>query len=152
LIEIKTDDLTGSEIYELLQDHLQSVRQYSPPESIHALDLETLRQSGITFWTAWDSHQLLGCAALKELDQHHGEIKSMKTARPHLRKGVAAKLLNHVIEEARRRGYKRLSLETGSHGAFDPARRLYAGFGFELCQPFDNYVEDPFSVFMTKEI
>ena len=144
LIEIRIDDLQSPEIIALLEDHLRSVQHYSPPESIHALDLEALRKPEITFWTAWEDGELLGCAALKELNQHHGEIKSMKTSTRHLRRGVATRLLNHLLEEARRRGYKRLSLETGSHDAFEPARSLYASFGFTFCEPF--------SVFMTKEI
>jgi putative acetyltransferase len=125
---------------------------HSPPESIHALDLEALRQPEITFWTIWEGGELLGCGALKELDSRHAEIKSMRTASPHLRKGVAKNLLQHILEEARRRGYIRLSLETGSMAAFEPARQLYAKFGFAYCEPFADYVEDPYSVFMTKEL
>lgn len=152
LIEIRIDDLESPQVYALLQDHLRSVQRYSPPESIHALDLEALRKPEITFWTAWQDSELLGCAALKELNRHHGEIKSMKTSTQHLRRGVASSLLNHLLQEARRRGYQRLSLETGSHDAFEPARRLYASFGFSFCGPFSDYVEDRFSVFMTREI
>ncbi len=151
-MEIRIGGLESPQTYALLQDHLRSVQDYSPPESIHALDLEALRQPEMTFWTAWEESELLGCAALKELNLHHGEIKSMKTSTQHLRRGVASRLLNHLLEEARRRGYKRLSLETGSHDAFEPARRLYASFGFTFCGPFSHYVEDRFSVFMTKEI
>ncbi|HEY9627517.1 MAG TPA: GNAT family N-acetyltransferase [Coleofasciculaceae cyanobacterium] len=151
-MHIRIDDLRGSEIYELLQEHLQSMALYSPPESIHALDIEALRQPEITFWTAWEKDELLGCGALKQLAAQHGEIKSMRTASRHLRKGVAAHLLNHVLQEAKRRSYKRLSLETGSGAAFNPAHQLYAKFGFTPCKPFADYVEDPYSVFMTKEI
>lgn len=97
-------------------------------------------------------NDLLGCGALKELDPYHGEIKSMRTAKEHLRKGVAKKLLQHIVEEAKKRGYQRLSLETGSMDAFEPARKLYASFGFEYCKPFSDYKEDPNSVFMTKEL
>ena len=152
LMHIKIDDLKGSEIYELLQEHLQSMALYSPPESIHALDIEALRQPEITFWTAWEKDELLGCSALKQLDSQHGEIKSMRTASRHLRKGVAAHLLNHILQEAKRRSYKRLSLETGSGAAFKPAHQLYSKFGFTPCEPFADYVEDPYSVFMTREI
>lgn len=152
LMEIKIDDLQGPEIYELLQEHLRSMRLRSPPESIHALDIEGLRQPEITFWTVWENGELLGCGALKELDSRHGEIKSMRTAARHLRRGVAAKLLQHIIEEAKRRGYSRLSLETGSTAAFEPALKLYANFGFTRCAPFADYVEDSFSVFMTREL
>lgn len=149
---IKIDDLKGPEIYELLQEHLRSVALHSPPESIHALDIEALRQPDITFWTVWESDELLGCGALKELDSEHAEIKSMRTSSLHLRKGVAKHLLLHIFEEAKRRGYHRLSLETGSMEAFEPARKLYAGCGFTYCEPFADYIEDPFSVFMTREL
>lgn len=151
-MQIKVDDLSGAEIQALLREHLQSMTLHSPPESIHALDLEALRKPEITFWTVWDGKELLGCGALKELDAHHAEIKSMRTASPHLRKGVAKTMLSHIIEAAKRRSYRRLSLETGSAEAFEPARRLYARFGFTECAPFDGYVEDPYSVFMTREL
>lgn len=151
-MNIKIDDLNGSEILELLQEHLQGMEMHSPPESVHALDIEALRKPEITFWAAWESDQLLGCGALKELDSQHGEIKSMRTSSLHLRKGVAKNLLGYIVEEAQRRGYNRLSLETGSMEGFEPARRLYANFGFTYCQPFADYIEDPFSVFMTREL
>jgi len=151
-MNIKIDDLSGPEIVELLQEHLQSMKLHSPPESIHALDLDALRKPEITFLTAWENAELLGCGALKELDSQHGELKSMRTSSKHLRKGVARYVLGHIIEEARRRGYRRLSLETGSMAAFEPARKLYANFGFTYCGPFSDYVEDPYSVFMTREL
>ena len=149
---IKIDDLNGSEIHGLLQEHLRGMALHSPPESVHALDLAALRQPEITFWSAWDGDELLGCGALKELDSRHAEIKSMRTSSPHLRKGVARSLLNHILQEAKRRSYCRLSLETGSMAAFAPARQLYANFGFADCAPFAEYVVDPNSVFMTREI
>ena len=151
-MEVKIDDLTGSEIYELLQEHLRSMYLHSPPESVHALDIEALRRPEITFWTVWEGDELLGCGALKELDPQHAEIKSMRTSAQHLRKGVAKYLLNYILEEARRRGFRRLSLETGSMKAFEPARSLYANFGFKYCEPFADYIEDPYSVFMTREL
>ncbi|HEY0544756.1 MAG TPA: GNAT family N-acetyltransferase [Pyrinomonadaceae bacterium] len=151
-MEIKIDDLTGSAIYELLQEHLRHMLLLSPPESVHALDIEELRQPEITFWTVWESGELLGCGALKELDSQHAEIKSMRTSSSHLRKGVAKNLLKHILAEAMRRGYSRLSLETGSMPAFEPARQLYANYGFTYCEPFADYVEDPNSVFMTREL
>ncbi|MDP3936622.1 MAG: GNAT family N-acetyltransferase [Deltaproteobacteria bacterium] len=135
-----------------MQEHLESVALYSPPESIHALDLVALRSPDVTFWSVWQGADLVGCGALKELDASHGELKSMRTASSHLREGVAAALLEHMLEVARKRGYRRLSLETGSMEAFAPARALYARFGFELCGPFADYVEDPYSVFMTREL
>lgn len=151
-MDIKIDDLKGPEVYQLLQEHLRSMSLLSPPESVHALDIGALRKPDITFWTVWERDELLGCGALKELDSRHGEIKSMRTSTRHLRKGVAKKLLHHIVEEARRRGYRRLSLETGSMEAFAPARTLYANFGFTYCGPFADYVEDPHSVFMTREL
>ncbi len=149
-MNIKVDDLRGPEIHQLLQEHLQSMALHSPPESVHALDIEALRQPEITFWTAWEGAQLLGCGALKELDTQHAEIKSMRTATSHLRKGVARKILAHIVDEAQRRAYRQLSLETGSANAFAPARKLYESFGFSCCGPFATYVQDPYSVFMTR--
>ena len=151
-MEIRVDDWSSPKIAQLLQEHLQNMRLLSPPESVHALDLEGLRKPEITFWSAWQESKLLGCGALKELDVRHGEIKSMRTASVHLRKGVAAGLMRHILEEAKRRSYRRLSLETGSMEAFAPARSLYTRFGFQLCGPFADYVEDPNSVFMTREL
>ena len=151
-MKICLDDLQGAEIRELLQEHLRSMERVSPPESRHALDLTGLRRPEITFWTIWLGPTLAGCGALKELDQQHAEIKSMRTDYAHQRKGVASTLLRHMIGEAERRGYRRLSLETGSMDYFEPARRLYSSFGFMRCGPFDQYIEDPNSVFMTKEI
>lgn len=149
-MDIRVDDLRGPEITRLVREHLQGVALHSPPESIHALGLDALRKPGITFWSVWHDAELLGCGALKELDARHGEIKSMRTASLHLRKGVAAKLLQHILEVAGQRDYRRLSLETGSMPAFAPARRLYARFGFEPCGPFADYRDDPNSVFMTR--
>jgi putative acetyltransferase len=151
-MHIKKDDLTGPEIAELINEHLHGMTLHSPPESIHALDLESLRKPEITFWSIWEDEELMGCGALKELDAEHGEIKSMRTSSSHLRKGVAGQMLQYIIEEAKKRGYTRLSLETGSQAAFEPARRLYASFGFQYCKPFSNYIEDPNSVFMTIEL
>jgi putative acetyltransferase len=151
-VEIKIDDLSGSEIAGLLTDHLRCLAEVSPPESRHALNLDELRAPEVTFWSAWQGQELAGCGALKELDPAHGEIKSMRTARAHLRKGVASLLLEHIVSEARRRAYRRLSLETGSMAYFEPARRLYRKFGFRLCPPFADYREDPNSVFMTQEL
>lgn len=151
-MKIKIDDLTESEIAELIGEHLHAMTLHSPPESIHALSLDHLKKPDITFWSAWEQGELVGCGALKELNQQHGEIKSMRTSSQHLRKGVAKQMLEHIIMEAKKRRIKRLSLETGSMDAFEPARRLYASFGFQYCDPFSDYIEDPNSVFMTKEI
>lgn len=151
-MRIETDDLTRPEIAALLDEHLANMRSISPPESVHALPIDGLRQAKVTFWSAWKDGELLGCGALKELDTRHGEIKSMRTAAAHLRKGVARTMLQHIMAEAKRRGYQRLSLETGAMPAFEPARQLYAGFGFNFCEPFADYINDPNSVFMTIEL
>jgi len=151
-VEIRIDDLTGSRIAEFLREHLENMAENSPLESMHALSLEELRKPEITFWSVWSDTELLGCGALKELDPQHGEIKSMRTASIHRRRGVAAKLLERILEEAKRRNYKRLSLETGSMDAFAPAHNLYSRFGFKECGPFADYTEDPNSLFMTKEL
>jgi putative acetyltransferase len=149
-MKIEIDDLTGPEIAAFLEEHLHDMRAISPPESKHALDLDGLRQPEITFWTVWDGSRLIGCGALKELDARHGEIKSMRTSAAYRRSGVASRLLQHIIDTAQARRYRRLSLETGSMPFFAPARRLYAKFGFVSCPPFADYVEDPNSVFMTR--
>ncbi len=151
-MKIRVDDITDSQVIALIGQHLRSMEDYSPAASIHALDLDNLRRSNITFWTVWEEDELLGCGALKDLGDGHGEVKSMRTATAHLRKGVARYVLQHIVAEAQRRGYHRLSLETGSNEAFDPAKKLYASFGFECCRPFANYKEDPYSVFMTMEL
>lgn len=150
--EIRVDDLRGPEIAALLQEHLDDMAKWSPPESIHALDLERLRKPEITFWTVWEGGDLVGCGAIRQLDATHAEIKSMRTSNRHRRKGVAAFVLRHILDEATRRGYRRLSLETGSPAAFEPARQLYASFGFTHCGPFGDYLDDAFSVFMTRAL
>lgn len=148
-MEIRIDDLTGPEIRGLIAEHLRGMFENSPPESVHALDLTGLQKPEITFWSVWTQGELMGCGALKELDGNNGEIKSMRTASAHLRKGVARHMLAHIIAEAKSRGYRRLSLETGSMASFEPARKLYERFGFQACGPFADYGEDPNSAFMT---
>ena len=150
--EIRVDDLSSSAIIELLREHLRCMREVSPPESVHALDLEGLGKPNITFWSIWSGPNLAGCGALKEIDVEHGEIKSMRTAYAYQKKGVASQMLRHLMEEAKRRGYRRLSLETGSMEYFEPARRLYASFNFSRCEPFGPYTDDPNSVFMTRAL
>lgn len=151
-MQIRIDDLTRDAVIGLLQEHRDAMRLHSPPESIHALDLAGLRKPEITFWSAWQDDRLLGCGALKALDLTHGEVKSMRTAATELRQGVAAAILRHILDEATQRGYQRLSLETGAASAFEPARRLYARFGFVPCGPFADYGEDVYSVFMTRRL
>lgn len=151
-IHIRLDNPRQVQVARLLHAHLHGMARYSPPESVHALDLEALGAPDVTLWSVWENDELLGCGALKALDPIHGEIKSMRTADKHLRRGVAAELLQHIIDEAKRRGYRRLSLETGAMAAFVPARALYERFGFEYCPPFADYTEDPYSVFMSKTL
>ncbi|PXX54583.1 putative acetyltransferase [Nocardia tenerifensis] len=149
-LRIVVDDLSGPEIAALLTEHLTEMAAHSPAESMHALDLAALRRPEITFWSAWDCDTLAGCAALKRLDDEHAEIKSMRTAATHQRRGVASILLRHLLAEATARGYRRVSLETGAPEFFAPAQKLYAAHGFEYCEPFGDYRLDPFSVFMTR--
>jgi putative acetyltransferase len=148
-MQIQLDDLSAPQVHALLAEHLSNMRELSPPQSVHALDVASLREPRITFWTVWSGTHLLGCGALKELDDRHGEIKSMRTSAAHRRKGVAKAMLEHIIAEAHRRSYDRLSLETGSMQAFEPAHQLYARFGFTYCLPFADYREDANSLFMT---
>lgn len=146
---IKTDDFSRQEIADFLEEHLADMRAVSPPESKHALSLKALKQSDMTFWTLWEGPQLAGCGALKELDPTHAEIKSMRSALTHRGRGIGKRMLQHILDTARQRGYTRLSLETGSMPFFVPARSLYEAFGFEYCPPFADYKPDPYSMFMT---
>ncbi|HEY3519059.1 MAG TPA: GNAT family N-acetyltransferase [Gammaproteobacteria bacterium] len=151
-MRIELDDITRAEVRALLREHLTSMHSLGPPESTHALDFEGLQAPGVTVWTAWDGEILLGCGALKELDRTHGEIKSMRTPALLRRRGAGRAILAHILAEARARGYRRLSLETGAMPEFVPARKLYESFGFVHCGPFPPYKEDPYSVFMTLEL
>jgi len=148
-MKIDVDDLSHPAIHALLNEHLQNMRALSPPDSVHALDLAKLRQPEISFWSAWDGPSLLGCGALKALSPAHGEVKSMRTPDALRRRGAGRAILAHIIAVARSRGYQRLSLETGSMAAFEPAHRLYQSAGFTDCGPFGDYIEDPHSRFMT---
>lgn len=152
VMKIIIDDLSGREIQQLIYEHLADMSSQSPPESTHALNLDGLKSADVTVWSCWEADTLLGCAAIKELNSKHGEIKSMRTAKYALRKGVAGKLLDYLISEAQTRGYTSVSLETGSMAAFEPARKLYESRGFHYCQPFAQYKEDQNSVFMTRTI
>lgn len=155
-MHIHPDPLTSPAITTLLADHLRDMRRISPPESVHALDLEALRGPDISFWSVWTDDSpnadLMGCGALRGLSPTQGEIKSMRTAEAHRGKGVARAMLAHLLSEARARGYTRVSLETGAQPEFEPARRLYLSHGFQPCPPFGSYREDPHSVFMTLEL
>jgi len=151
-LDIREDDLTGPEVIALLAQHLDDMHTHTPAESVHALDVDRLRADGVTFWSAWSDGRLAGCGALKQLDPTHAEVKSMRTADDLRGRGVAGTLLTHMIAEARARGYRRLSLETGSNPPFEPARRLYERFGFAYCEPFGDYELDPWSVFMSLDL
>lgn len=151
-MKIETDDLSGPGIAEFLDEHVQQMRSLSPPESKHALDLDALREPDITFWVVREGDVLVGCGALKKLDAGHAELKSMRTKAARKRSGVASLLLEHIITEAERMGFTRLSLETGSAEFFLPARKLYEKFGFVPCEPFADYRPDPNSTFMTRTL
>lgn len=150
MITIEPDDPLRDDVHVLLVEHLADMHATSPAESVHALDHAALADPAVTFWTAREDGELLGCAALRQLSGTEAEVKSMRTATAARGRGVAAALLVHLLGVARRRGYERVSLETGSQDFFDPARRLYARHGFTECGPFGDHVLDPSSVFMTR--
>lgn len=148
-MHIREDDLTGTAIAALLHEHLADMHAITPAESVHAMDLSALRSDpSVTFYSLWEADELLGCGALKALGSLGGEIKSMRTALAHRRRGVAAKVLEHIIGEAEDRSLAALYLETGAMAEFAPARSLYERYGFAYCAPFADYGEDPNSVFM----
>ena len=149
---IVIDDLSGAPIRALLEQHFAGMLANSPADSCHFLDFDGLNAPDVTFWSIHHDGELAGCGALKMLDHRHGEIKSMRTAVDFLRQGVAAHMLDHIIGQARTRGLTRLSLETGSSPAFEPALALYRRYGFEDCEPFADYKPDPFSRFMTRAL
>lgn len=152
-MRIAVDDLSGPEVAAFLDEHVQEMRSITPPESKHALDLDGLRRPEVTFWVVRDDDgHVVGCGAIKRLDEWHAEVKSMRTAAARKRGGIASLVLGHIVDEARRMGHRRLSLETGSDAFFLPARRLYEKFGFGYCEPFADYVPDPLSVFMTRTL
>ena len=148
-LRIEVDDVTRPEVIALLEEHLANMYEITPAEHVFALDVTKLRAPDITFWSVWDGETLVGCGALRELDATHGEVKSMRTPKALRRRGAGRAVLERIVATARERGYKVLSLETGSHPAFDPAQGLYRSFGFDYCGPFADYEENPSSVFMT---
>ncbi|MBN9213565.1 MAG: GNAT family N-acetyltransferase [Microbacterium sp. SCN 70-200] len=151
-LRIAVDDLSGAPTRALLAAHLAGMQQGSPPESVHALDLAALRQPEITVWSAWRGDDLVGVGALKQLDASRGELKSMRVDERFLGTGAGRALLRHIMTAAAERGIRSLWLETGSEPAFAPARGLYASEGFVECGPFDGYLPDPLSTFMTREL
>jgi putative acetyltransferase len=148
-MNITPGDLTDPQVIDLLSHHLTSARAQTAPGSAHALDLEALQSPDVMLWTAWDEETLVGVGALKRLDEHHGEVKSMHTAARARRKGIGSAMLGHIIAFAQSAGISKLSLETGSWDYFQPAVALYRKYGFVECQPFADYVQDPNSIFMT---
>lgn len=151
-LTFRLDDLSGEPTRALIARHLAGMRANSPPESVHALDIEKLRAPNVTFWSVWVGEEIAGCGALKRLDSRRGELKSMRVADAFLSRGVGRALLEHLIAEARARGIETLWLETGSAPAFVPALKLYESAGFVRCGPFDDYTDNPFSVFMTRAV
>lgn len=151
-VDIRRDDLSGEDVRALVARHLEGMRETSPPDSVHALDVDKLKGPGVQFFVARTGGRVAGMGALKRLDAAAGEIKSMRVADEFLGRGVGSAILEHIVEEAKAAGMTRLYLETGSSAAFAPALALYQGAGFEFCGPFAGYVEDPFSRFMTREI
>lgn len=151
-LRIEVDDLSRPAVRALLAEHLAEMRATSPPESVHALDLAELSTPRMIVWTLWEGEHVLGCAALAILSTAEGEIKSMRTTATARGRGVAARMLAHVLDEARARGLQRVSLETGAEEFFAPARRLYERFGFTSCPPFGAYRDDPLSVFYTRAL
>ena len=151
-MNIALDDLSSPAVADLLQQHLAEMHLISPPESVHALDLNKLKAPDMKLWCAWRDSELLGCGALKIHNAAYAEIKSMRTATQHLCKGVAVKLLSYIINEAKLLGIKQLYLETGSEAFFIPAHQLYLRYGFQFCGPFAAYTEDPNSRFMSLKL
>ncbi|HEX5728014.1 GNAT family N-acetyltransferase [Microbacterium sp.] len=151
-IEIRVDDLSGDAIRTLIARHLEGMHDTSPPESVHALDLDALRHPSITFWSAWIGGELAGIGALKQIDAERGELKSMRVDDRFRGSGIGRAILLHIMAAARERGMKSLWLETGSPDDFVPAQRLYESEGFTRCGPFEGYTDDPFSVFMTRTL
>jgi len=148
-LNVKLDDLEAPEVVELLKQHLQGMQAQTPPESVHALDISAYKSSDVKLWTAWSDDQLMGCGALKDLGDDHGEIKSMRTKDEYLRQGVADAILNEIIAHAKRSGTQRLSLETGATKYFMAAHKFYQRRGFKESAPFGSYKYDPHSLFLT---
>src|SRR5262245_24800727 len=145
---IKRADFDDVRVKALLTRHLEGMHAASPPGHVFALDWSALQKPEISFYALWEGEDLLGFGALKELEPRAGEIKSMRTADSHLRKGVASAILDHIIAEARQRAYARLSLETGSGPPFEPALELYRKHGFIEGEPFGEYEKSAFNQFL----
>ena len=151
-VEIRVDDLTDPRVVALLKTHLEEAAAHSPPGTGHALDPGALCGPDITFWTLWLEGEVVGCGALREIDPRHGEIKSMHTIEAYRGRGLARRMVRHLLDEARRRAYRHVSLETGATPGFAAARALYARMGFRSSGPFGAYRDDSASVYMTVAI
>ncbi len=151
-LTIAVDDPRAADVRGLLERHLAHMNALSPPEDVHALDVDGLVDPAVTFFSARSGGRLLGVGALKQLEPGHAEIKSMHTAEEARGRGVARALLDHLLRVARDRGARRLSLETGSQPGFAPARALYAAAGFTPCPPFGDYRPSPHSTFLTRTL
>ena len=145
-------NFNNPKVNELLTKHFIELRSVSPAGSTHVLDITGLKDQSIKFWSLWDNDELIGCGALKFLDKIHGEFKSIRVVDKFRKKGAGEKIFNHLIEEAKKLGIKKLSIETGSGKFFEPARKLFINFGFQPCLPFAHYKEDPNSCFYTKNL
>jgi putative acetyltransferase len=146
---IAIDDPRAADVRELLERHLAFARSHTPPQDVHALDVDALVDPGVTFFSFRLDGELLGVAALKELDPRHAELKSMHIVDEARRSGIGIAMVEHLLGVARARGFLRMSLETGAGPSFAPARSLYASAGFTPCAPFGDYGPSPNSVFMT---
>ncbi|WP_027575179.1 GNAT family N-acetyltransferase [Bradyrhizobium sp. WSM1743] len=151
-MQIRTGDTYDPRVIALLDHHVAVARAHTALGSAHALDLSGLRASDVAFWTGWDGEMLVATGALKTHSADHGEVKSMHTLQTTRRRGFGGQMLRHIITEARARGMMRLSLETGSWDYFKPAHALYQAHGFVACSPFEGYVEDPNSLFLTLDL
>ena len=142
----------NSEVNELLNKHFIELRSVSPKGSTHVLDIEGLKDKSIKFWSLWDNNELIGCGALKFLEKNHGEFKSIRVADKFRRSGIGEKIIEHLIEEAKKLEISKLSIETGAGDFFIPARKLFSKFGFKKCIPFAHYKEDPNSCYYTLDL
>ena len=136
-------NFSNSKVDELLKKHFIELRSVSPADSCHVLDIDGLKVSSIKFWSLWDNDKLIGCGALKFLEEGHGELKSIRVAESFRNKGYGIKVIQHLILEAQKLNIKKISLETGAGNFFLPARKLFEKCGFKNCEPFDNYKENP---------
>ena len=145
-------DFENSEVNELLNKHFIELRSVSPEGSTHVLDIDGLKDKSIKFWSLWDNNQLIGCGALKFLEKNHGEFKSIRVADKFRRSGIGEKIIEHLIEEAKKLEISKLSIETGAGDFFIPARKLFSKFDFKKCMPFAHYKEDPNSCYYTLDL